>query len=386
MAFITTIIGFLSLCITDIRQTQEFAIVASAGSLACGFLALFFLPAMLTLLRAPREDRTRRLLEGPLARVMSALAGFVARRPVPILLSLPVIAAALLLTMRLLVFNTDSITYFPQKDPFIQDMYALTSRIGGFDEIAVSYDAPAGRAGYFLDPAVLRQAAAAEAAILADPDACYAVSLPSLLADVNRALTGTAEVPANKAVVALVSRLAASAAGGAGTLLANTMNADATRLTLSFRIYNSTTGHFMDEARFRAFLSALRGTVAAHPVGEARPVVWGEILRSLSLADSLRQSLLVSMVISLGLIFLVATVSFRSPVRGLYAVVPLGAGLMLNFTLMALARIPLDMTTIMVANVTIGVGIDSAIYLVIQYLRETRTPGISARPSARRCT
>jgi hypothetical protein len=78
------------------------------------------------------------------------------------------------------------------------------------------------------------------------------------------------------------------------------------------------------------------------------------------------------MLISLALIFAVATVTFRSPIYGLYAVVPLAAGLMLNFTLMALGRIPLDMTTIMVANVTIGVGIDGGIYLVIQYLRERR--------------
>jgi hypothetical protein len=37
---------------------------------------------------------------------------------------------------------------------------------------------------------------------------------------------------------------------------------------------------------------------------------------------------------------------------------------------MALTRIPLDLTTIMVSNIAIGVGVDSAIYLVIQYRRE----------------
>jgi hypothetical protein len=377
MAFVTTIIGFLSLAVTDIRQTQEFAIVASVGSLACGFLALFFLPAMLSLIRPPRGERARKLVEGPFSRTMTGVAALVSRRPVPVLLSIPVVAAVLALTVRLLVFNTDSITYFPQKDPFIQDMYALTSRIGGFDEIAVSYDAPAGRKGYFNDPAILRQAAAAEKAILADPDVCYSLSMPSLLSDINRALTGAEEVPSNRAVVMLFSRLVgSSAAGGGSSPLAGLVNQDATRLTLSFRIYNSTTGHFMDEARFRIFLASLRGAVVATPVGEARPVVWGEILRSLSLADSLRRSLIVSMLISFGLIFGVAAVTFRSPLQGLYAVVPLSAGLMLNFILMALARIPLDMTTIMVANITIGVGIDNGIYLVIQHRREaTRHPG-----------
>jgi hypothetical protein len=186
-------------------------------------------------------------------------------------------------------------------------------------------------------------------------------------------VTGTEEVPANRAVVTLFSRLVGSAAASAsGSLIGNMVNADGTRLTLSFRIYNSATGHFMDESRFRGFLSQLRRTVAENPVGEAKPVIWGEILRSLSLADSLRRFLIISMVISLALIFAVAAITFRSPIFGRYAVMPLAAGLMLNFILMALLRIPLDMTTIMVANITIGVGIDGGIYLVIQYQREIR--------------
>ena len=141
---------------------------------------------------------------------------------------------------------------------------------------------------------------------------------------------------------------------------------------MTLRIGNSDTGHFMDEQRFRTFLAGLRDAVAAHPVGEARPVIWGDIMRNLTLADSLRGFLLTSMIISTAIIFLIAALTFRSAVRGLYAVVPLATGLMLNFAFMAFAGIPLDMTTIMVANVTIGVGIDSAIYLVIEYGRQRR--------------
>ncbi|MCK7490750.1 MAG: hypothetical protein MZW92_02410 [Comamonadaceae bacterium] len=75
------------------------------------------------------------------------------------------------------------------------------------------------------------------------------------------------------------------------------------------------------------------------------------------------------MIVSTAIILLIAALTFRSAVRGLYAVVPLATGLMLNFAFMAFAGIPLDMTTIMVANITLGVGIDSAIYLVIEYGR-----------------
>jgi predicted RND superfamily exporter protein len=46
------------------------------------------------------------------------------------------------------------------------------------------------------------------------------------------------------------------------------------------------------------------------------------------------------------------------------------AALLLNFAMMAITGIPLDMTTIMVSNIAIGVGVDGAIYLVIQYRRQ----------------
>lgn len=375
MAFVTTMVGFLALCVTDIRQTREFAIVASFGSLACGALALFSLPAVLSLIPRPREDRSRRLLEGPLARLMRRTARLVVARPVPILAAVPVVAAAFLVGLHLLAFNTDSVTYYPQHDPVIRDMYALTEKIGGFNEIHVTYEAPEGASGYFLDPALLRQVAAVEEAVRADPDVSWSISLPSFLSDVSYAVDGRGELPASRGVVLLFSRLVARASGGGG-LLGNLADDRLERLTLTFRIGNSDTGRFMDEQRFRRFLAGLREAVAAHPVGEARAAIWGDIMRNLSLADSLRRFLLVSMMISLAVIFAIAAVSFRSPLEGLYAVLPLGCGLMLNFAFMAFAGIPLDMTTMMVANVTIGVGIDSAIYLGIEFRRQHR-----ARPA-----
>jgi uncharacterized protein len=369
MAFVTTIVGFLSLSVTDIRQTREFAIIASFGSLACGLLALFALPAVLSLLPRPREDRTRRLLEGPLSRLMARTAGAVVHRPLAFLALVPVAVALFVVGLRLLAFNTDAVTYYPQRDPVLQDMYALTGKLGGFDEIHVTWEAPEGTNGYFLDPGVLRQLAALEAAVRADPDVSWSISLASLLSDVRFAVDGTDELPDNRGVVLMFSRLFARAAGAGGGLLGGLTDEGLDRVTMTLRIGNSDTGHFMDEQRFRTFLAGLRNAVAAHPVGGARAVIWGDIMRNLTLADSLRGFLLTSMIVSTAIILLIAALTFHSAVRGLYAVLPLATGLMLNFAFMAFAGIPLDMTTIMVANITIGVGIDSAIYLVIEYGR-----------------
>jgi hypothetical protein len=99
-------------------------------------------------------------------------------------------------------------------------------------------------------------------------------------------------------------------------------------------------------------------------------VIWSDLLRNLSFADSLRRTLILSMGISIISIFLLTFLVFRSALFGLYPLVPLVVGLLLNYAMMALTRIPLDMTTIMVSNIAIGVGVDSAIYVVIQYRRQ----------------
>ena len=106
-----------------------------------------------------------------------------------------------------------------------------------------------------------------------------------------------------------------------------------------------------------SLIGAMQKTLDENPVG-AHPVIWSDLLRNLAFADSLRRSLILSMAISVLSILALTIFVFRSPLFGLYPMVPLIAGLLLNFALMALTRIPLDMTTIMVSNIAIGVGVD----------------------------
>lgn len=374
MAFLSTVVGFLSLCVTDIRQTREFAITASFGSLACAFLALYFLPALHTFLAPlPRRDVSRRHFDA----VMRAVARFSFNFPAVVLAVLGAVVVLFALTWRLLIFNTDTSSYYPQNDRVLLDTYSIYAKVGGYDTISVSFDAPAGANGYFLDTEALVRVEDAERALRALPDLSYSLSLPDLLRSINIAATGKDELPANKAIVTMFSRLLVAAGGSSasGAILGNLTNRDFTRLTISFRVYNSATGHYMDEARFRSLLASMRKILADTPTG-ATPVIWGDMIRMLSFADSLRRSLFISMAISVASILALTMFVFRSFLYGLYPLIPLAAGLLLNFSLMALLGIPLDMTTIMVSNIAIGVGVDSAIYLAIQYRRElARSPG-----------
>jgi uncharacterized protein len=369
MAFLTTVVGFMSLFATEINGTREFAITASFGSLACAFLALVFLPALFTFLKpsAPRAPgRYTRFTEA-----MRRIARFTMRRPVVVFSALAAVLVLFGLTMPLLVFNTDTGTYYPPNDKMLLDTYAIYRKAGGYEQLYVSFDAPGGAPGYFLDAAALDRVQAVERALLAHPNISYAISLPDLLHEVNIAATGADAIPTNRAVVSMFSRLLTVAGGSSasGSILGALSNKDFSRVTIALRIHNAAKHRFVDEGSLRALLVDVRKILADNPTGAA-PVIWGDQMRILSFTESLRRSLFESMGVSVLLVLAFTMIVFRSPRHGVYALVPLATGLLLNFSLMALFHIPLDVSTIMVSTIALGIGVDSAIYMIIQYRRE----------------
>jgi hypothetical protein len=72
------------------------------------------------------------------------------------------------------------------------------------------------------------------------------------------------------------------------------------------------------------------------------------------------------------LVFIVTTIALRSFFHGAFALIPIITGITLNYIVMALLNIPLDMTMVMVSSVAIGVGIDDAIHFLLQYKRQLR--------------
>jgi predicted RND superfamily exporter protein len=385
LASLTTVIGFASLLVTDIRQVREFAVVTSFGTAACALLALFFFPAVLSLLPVPGRRQARRARAGLLSGLLLRLSRFVIRRRWPILAVLAACVLGFALGLPFIRADTDTIGYFPRRDRVVQDMYFLTGKLGGFDELNLSLLAPEGEQGYFLRPEVLSRVDALQRRLASIPDICYAVSFASYVRFLNQVASGEDRIPEGRAPILLLSRmvraLAAEASGS--NPLAGLANEDFSRLTLSFRIFNSRTGKFINEQGLRDLLAQMKPLIAAGLPEGARSELWGMGLQYLSLSDLLRNNLLRSFGLSALLVLGVAVLSFRSLRQGLLAIVPMVLGIMMNFLLMAVARIPLDMTTIMVSSVAVGMGVDNAIHFFLAYRRRrARVPGDHRRAVA----
>ncbi|MEM5948027.1 MMPL family transporter [Spirochaetia bacterium 38H-sp] len=101
-----------------------------------------------------------------------------------------------------------------------------------------------------------------------------------------------------------------------------------------------------------------------------------------ALTDLIVKSQVISIVASLALVFLIIVINFRSVVAGIYGLIPLGITVLLNFGIMGILGIKLDISTSMVASLAIGIGIDYTIHFLNYYHRERLRTGDSKKASS----
>ena len=77
-----------------------------------------------------------------------------------------------------------------------------------------------------------------------------------------------------------------------------------------------------------------------------------------------------SLVLAVGIVFLILAVFYRSVIAGIIGAIPLGVSILLNFGIMSLTGINLDMVTSLVAAIAIGIGIDYTVHFMNNYHNE----------------
>ncbi len=77
-----------------------------------------------------------------------------------------------------------------------------------------------------------------------------------------------------------------------------------------------------------------------------------------------------SILISLLLVFVILTINYRSLFAGIIGIIPIGLTVLINFGVMGLLKIRLDISTAMVSAVSIGIGIDYTIHYLSYYRYE----------------
>jgi predicted RND superfamily exporter protein len=100
--------------------------------------------------------------------------------------------------------------------------------------------------------------------------------------------------------------------------------------------------------------------------------VGGPALVESALSFLVVQSQIVSVVLSILMVFIIVSVSYKSLIAGLVGSLSLIISILIDFAVMGFLGIKLNLGTSLVASVSVGIGIDYAIHFIDAYKREYR--------------
>jgi predicted RND superfamily exporter protein len=229
-------------------------------------------------------------------------------------------------------------------------------------------------------PALPRQTAALDIALLdraaAGPNMSAADLVRAAKKLMNYGGASYYEIPADPArygktenaeLSTLVSNYLVLLSGSASDYANDALEPTAIRTTVQLR----TTG----DAETKAVLARMHDYIDANFPDTVRVRVGGPALVDSSLSALVVESQIISVAVSVLMVFLIIALSNRSLAAGLVGIIPLFISILINFAVMGLLGIKLNLGTSLVASVSVGIGIDYAIHFIDAYKREYRAGG-----------
>lgn len=353
--------GFASLASFGIPSVRDFGLMAAFGILATLVLELTFIPAVRTLLRAPRSaEAVRERSHRRLDLALDLLVRAVLARPASVLAVVIAVAVVCGLGVTRVEVNTAFRSWFAADEPVIAADAAIRERLTGTStiRILIEADEPDG----LLDPQVLSGIAELEARIREDPAITATVSVADYVRVMNRAMRGGDDaelrIPDQRALIE--------------QYLLFFEPQDLQRVLSSDRRVAAI--HLLANADRVAWTESLFARVRAaaqdrFPAGVRVRAGGGELGQAAALNDSVVRYKIQNMVQIGAVIFLLSSLVFRSAGIGLMVLAPLGAAVLVNLGMMGWIGSWLSFATASYTAMGVSLGADFAIYLLFR-LRE----------------
>ncbi len=160
----------------------------------------------------------------------------------------------------------------------------------------------------------------------------------------------------------LISNYLVLLSGNIGTYADDPLEPKAIRMDVQLR----TVGQIDTDRGINAMKSYIEGRFPK----DVKVEIAGTALVEKSLNSLVVQSQLISVALSLVMVFLILAVYYRSAIAGLIGLAPLSVSILINFAVMGFAGIKLNIGTAMVASIAVGVGIDYTIHYMAAFHHE----------------
>jgi len=355
---LTTAIGFLSLLYAYMVPQRTFGLFTAIGILVAMILSLLLIPAILRLVKAPVPKKAAsHTLMG------NALGAFVAKAMKyrwGILSAAAVLSIAFAAGIPLLQIETSQRSYLGESHPAVAAMDRLDTLFSGSNQVMIEVDS--GRRDGLKDPSLLNEIVALEE-FLETHGVKKTLSLADIVREMNQRFHADDPayyvIPDDQPTISQLLLLFSFQGGGLGSLALSDFSAGE---VMGFHALQTGKEQVALVSDVSAYLEEHFDGATVRMAGPTR------IQASMftSIARSQLTSLLTS-ILAAGVIVILLMRSFRC---GIISMIPLLFTVLFNFGVMAFAGKSLDIATLMISSITVGIGIDYGIHFIERYREE----------------
>ena len=363
LAAVTTIIGFGSFMVSDLPAIGTLGVFAALGIGFSFLLSTCFLPALL-LLRGEGSHVRKKVERGKAVdRALGRVARFSERH------GKILVGVALLLAVASAVWGSSVSTEMSFKTFLPSDVPSMVAMDHLSDEFGGRYAMVVLAHGDFSDPMALREMLEVENAVLGRGETITgSLSLASRIRDIANRLYGP--VPIENLTREQIDALK----GMIEEKERNKLVKDNTAVIYFY--VNAKSDKDMASAS-RAARDVIREkeltftemTVNGEPSVGGIPVIIGDI------SESISAGMMKTTVLAILLCLLVVAIAFRSIILGAITLVPLGLTVAWEFGAIKIMGWSMDILTMGISSLIIGVGIDYGIHIVCRFLEERKRSG-----------
>lgn len=361
LSALTTMVGFLSFIFgAYLTMIRDFGILAAMGTFFSGLLAITFVPAIIAVFpekKIKKQNTSAKKQPLLLKKFLIPLAKKVISHPQRILTIWIIIFIISLGGIFLLKRSVSVAGYFKDSHPVSISEQILSKSFGGTKPLFITFT------GNILSPEVLKAMIDLENYMKESPLIGNTQSIADIVQELNKKVSGENKIPDDEGSIGQlwflldqqesISHLVSPEQDQA--LIIAKFQDIGDHSTIELTDYMQS---YFDKYSSEAYSIEMTGM----------PFI------NKKLSDNLLYSQIVSLIIAIILVIAIVSLMLRSFVKGLYASLPVIVTIGIVYGVMGFSGIPLNIATVLVASIAMGIGIDYSIHF-FSYFNHIKAKG-----------
>lgn len=348
LAALAAMTGFLTFVFGSyLTMFQQFGIFSALGIFIALLLSLTFVPALITSINFKsnkKESTERNNRKSFLDNYLKTNVSFIYKRPAYIIIPWVLVIIISIIGATRIQHKADMVDFFKKKSDVQKTERLLQSKFSGSMPVYIAVK------GNVQSPEVLNVMKQIQEHMEKNQYIKHTQSVADLIEEMNNAMGEGKRIPTKQAKIEQLWFLL-----DGQDIMTQLVNDS---LTEGMIQANMSSSDFIVQSQFSEDLNRfIKQYKSYHIEVTGMPAIYQRLDQSI--IQTQRQSLILAIILA----FLLVALMFKSVKKGLYSIIPMTVSVIVLFGFMGWSGIPLDIATVLVSSISVGVG-DYAIHII----------------------